>query len=415
MDAKPQPAAGVEKETDDIYFSADEMIDNKDMQTITAVGDVNIIRKDQTLKADKVIYNQKDDIVTAVGNVSIVQADGTVVFSDYVELDDKMTKGHMTDVRIIMKDETRIAASKFRKMANDNKVMENVVYSPCDVCRSKDPLWQIKARKVKHDAKNQDVYYNDAFIEVKGVPVFYTPFLSHPDPSVKRRSGFIAPTIGSSSYLGGYFQPRYFWNISDHEDLLFAPMLSSDKGIVWNGEYRKYFYKGDIDAQGSFLTDEDKDKNRGNLFLKARYEINDFWLADTDINYASDSLYLKDLSLPYKDNAWLTSRIRLQGFDNRNYASAEAYYYKLVSYNQQTFRRPADFLRKHQRCRHLRRLHQNQSRLCFRLPRRRRFHPARFNDKFMGAALHQPLRRKIPHGRFGKVRPLLRRQLYQRR
>lgn len=112
MDAKPQPAAGVEKETDDIYFSADEMIDNKDMQTITAVGDVNIIRKDQTLKADKVIYNQKDDIVTAVGNVSIVQADGTVVFSDYVELDDKMTKGHMTDVRIIMKDETRIAAQQ---------------------------------------------------------------------------------------------------------------------------------------------------------------------------------------------------------------------------------------------------------------------------------------------------------------
>ena len=71
---------GLKKETDDIYFSADEMIDNKDMQTITAVGDVNIIRKDQTLKADKVIYNQKDDIVTAVGNVSIVQADGTVVF-----------------------------------------------------------------------------------------------------------------------------------------------------------------------------------------------------------------------------------------------------------------------------------------------------------------------------------------------
>ena len=333
LDPKPQSDQGIEKETEDIYFSADEMIDNKELQTITAVGDVNIIRKDQTLKADKVIYNQKDDIVTAVGNVSIVQADGTVVFSDYVELDDKMTKGHMTDVRIIMKDETRVAASKFRKMANDDKVMENVVYSPCDVCRNKDPLWQIKARKVKHDAKNQDIYYNDAFIEVKGVPIFYTPFLSHPDPTVKRRSGFVAPTVGSSSYLGGYLQPRYFWNISDHEDLLFAPMLSSDKGIVWNGEYRKYFYDGDIEAQGSVLKDDDKDKTRGNLFLKARYEINDFWLADADINYASDSLYLKDLSLPKKDNTWLTSRLRLQGFDNRNYASVEAYYYKLVSYN----------------------------------------------------------------------------------
>lgn len=331
MDKKPAPS--VEKETEDIYFSANEMENNKELETITALGDVNIIRKDMTLKADKVIYNQKDDIVTAVGNVSIVQADGTVVFSDYVELDDGMTKGHMTDVRIIMRDETRVAASKFRKLANDNKVMENVVYSPCDVCSNKEPLWQIKAKKVKHDAKNQDVYYNDAFIEVKGVPVFYTPFLSHPDPSVKRRSGFVAPTIGSNSYLGGILQPRYFWSISEQEDVLFSPILSSDKGIVWDGQYRKFFPGGDIEAQGSILNDTDDDKTRGNLFLKARYEINDFWLADADINYASDSLYLKDLSLPKKEDAWLTSRIRMQGFDNRNYASVEAYYYKLVSYN----------------------------------------------------------------------------------
>ena len=333
MDNKPQPQKNIEKETEDIYFSADEMIDNKELQTITAIGDVNIIRQDQTLKADKVIYNQKDDIVTAVGNVSIVQADGTVVFSDYVELDDQMTKGHMTDVRIIMKDETRVAAKKFRKLANDNKVMEKVVYSPCDVCRTKEPLWQIKARKVKHDAESQNVYYNDAFLEVKGIPVFYTPFLSHPDPNVKRRSGFIMPSFGSSSYLGGFLQPRYFWNISDNEDLLLSPIFSSDKGVVLDAQYRKYFYNGNIEAQGSILKDEDKDKNRGNLFMKARYEINDFWLADADINYASDSLYLKDLSLPDKDDTWLTSRLRMQGFDNRNYASVEAYYYKLVSYN----------------------------------------------------------------------------------
>lgn len=328
---EPEPQK-VEKEAPDIYFSADEMENNDELQTITAKGDVNIIRENMTLKADKVIYNQKEDIVTAVGDVSIVQPDGSVIFSDYVELSEQMTKGHMTDVRVIMRDETRIAARKFRKMANDNKVMENVVYSPCDVCRNKEPLWQIKARKVKHDAASKDVYYNDAFIEVKGVPVFYTPFLSHPDPTVKRRSGFIAPTIGSNSYIGGYFQPRYFWNISDHEDFLFSPMLSSDKGIVWNGQYRKYVYNGDIDITGSFLHDEDDDRNRGNMFLKGRYEVNDFWLAEADVNYASDSLYLKDLSLPYKDDAWLTSKLSLQGFDNRNYASIEAYYYKLISY-----------------------------------------------------------------------------------
>lgn len=147
MDAKPQPAAGVEKETDDIYFSADEMIDNKDMQTITAVGDVNIIRKDQTLKADKVIYNQKDDIVTAVGNVSIVQADGTVVFSDYVELDDKMTKGHMTDVRIIMKDETRIAASKFRKWPTTTRLWKTSSTRPATSAAAKTRFGRLRRER----------------------------------------------------------------------------------------------------------------------------------------------------------------------------------------------------------------------------------------------------------------------------
>ena len=81
-------------------------------------------------------------------------------------------------------------------MSNKNKIMNNAVYSPCDVCTAKpNPLWQLKARKIKHDAESQNVYYKDAVLEIKGFPVFYTPFLSHPDPNVSRRStacGFTA-------------------------------------------------------------------------------------------------------------------------------------------------------------------------------------------------------------------------------
>ena len=71
-----------------------------------------------------------------------------------------------------------------------------------------------------------------------------------------------------------------------------------------------------------------------------RYEVNDYWVADTDINYASDNAYLKDLSLPKKDDTWLTSRASLQGFDNRNYAALEAYYYKILSYDLRYANRP---------------------------------------------------------------------------
>ena len=330
----------VVEEEQDIYFSANEMQNDQRLQTITAIGDVNIVRDNLTVKADKVIYNQKDDIVTAVGNVVLLNEDGTVVFSDYVVLSDKMQEGEMDNIKIIMKDKSQVAATKVTKFANDDKEMENAVYSPCDVCTGKDPLWQLKAKKIIHDAENKNVYYNHAFLEVKGLPVFYTPFLSHPDPSVKRRSGFLIPNIASSSYLGAAIQPKYFWSISDHEDLFLDPIFSTDKGVILSGKYNKYLYRGELSAEGSFMKDDDKDETRGNIFAKGRYEVNDYWVADMDINYASDRTYLKDMSLDKQDDAWLTSSLKMQGFDNRNYASIESYYYQLLSYDMKEYDEP---------------------------------------------------------------------------
>lgn len=325
----------------DIFFSADEIENDQKLSTITAIGNVNIIRNNLTVQADKIIYDQKDDVITAVGNVVLLEEDGNVVFSDYVRLTDKMSAGEMNNIKVIMKDKSQIAARRGRRMLNDNKVMENAVYSPCDVCEGKSPLWALKARKVRHNAEKQDVYYNDAFLEVKGVPILYTPFMSHPDPSVKRRSGFLTPSIASSSYLGGAIQPKYFWAISDNEDFLFTPTLSTDKGIIWGGTYNKYAYRGHINAEGTFMTDkDDDDQHRGNLNLKGRYEVNDFWLAEADVNYSSDRNYLKDMSLSGQDDAWLTSSLKMQGFDNRNYASIESYYYQLVSYDMKEYDKP---------------------------------------------------------------------------
>ena len=333
--------ANVEEEDQDIYFSADEMQNDQKLETITAIGNVNIIRNNLTLKADKVVYNQKDDIVTAVGNVVLVEEDGNVVFTDYVELTDKMTAGEMQHIKVVMKDKSRMAARRIRRKTNNDKIMDNAVYSPCDICCNKEPLWQLKARKVRHDYDKKDVYYNDAWLEIKGVPVFYTPFLSHPDPTVKRRSGFLPPSISSSSYLGAAIQPRYYWDISEQEDLTFSPILSLDKGLVLGGQYNKFFYRGNLNASGTFLDDkDDKDKYRGNLFLNGRYEVNDYWVADTQINYSSDRTYLKDMSLPMQDDAWLTSHMSLQGFDNRNYASIESYYYQLLSYDLKEYDKP---------------------------------------------------------------------------
>ena len=326
---------------EDIYFDADELQTNEKEKTIEAIGNVEVRRGDLKLLADKLIYNQKTNMISAYGNVVLSEPSGTKIFSDEVDLSDKLTTAEMNQIRVIMRDESKLWAEHFHKKENDNKVMRYVVFTPCDCCEEnvgKAPLWRLRARKVTHDATKKDMNYNDVFLDIKNVPVLYSPFLSHPDPTVKRRSGFMPPKIGSSSYLGGTVQLNYFWDINEHTDMLFSPIFTTDKNIVWGGQYRAFVNNGYIEADGTYLNDDNPARldNRGNMFLAGRYELNDLWVASTRLNYASDSLYLKELSLKNDDEAWLTSDVTFERFDGRDYASVQAYYYKLISYDLRT-------------------------------------------------------------------------------
>ncbi len=328
-------------ETTDIYFSADELQSESKTNLVTASGNVEIIREDLTLRADKVSYDKNNDHISAQGNVILVEKNGNVVFADKINLKEHMQDADVENIKVVLLDKTRMAAQSFHKKADNRKVLRKAVYTPCNVCRTEAPLWQIKAGKVIHNPEDKNIEYQNAFLEIKDIPVLYTPYFSHPDPSVKHRSGFLFPRFMSNNYLGASIQPQYFWDISPQENMIFNPILSTEKGIVYSGIFNKYFYRGELNASGMFLQDRDDDnKNRGNLFLYGRYELNDYWVADTDINYASDHNYLKDMSLPKKDDSWLTSRLRFQAFDYRNYASVESYYYDMLSYNLQKSNRP---------------------------------------------------------------------------
>lgn len=321
--------------TEEINFSADEMVNDEKSGLITALGNVEILYNNMRLKTDKLVYDQNKDIITAIDNVELYTNEGSVIYSDKVSLSEQMTVGQMQNIKVILKDESHIFAKSFSKKNNKTKSMQKATYTPCDMCEGKRPLWSVSARKIQHQEEQQNVYYTDAVIKVKDVPIFYTPFLTHPDPTVKRRSGLLTPGMGSSSYLGAYFQPQYFWAVNDQTNVILSPIFSSDKNIVWGGTYKQYFYSGNTSISGSYLQDDEDNRphNRGNIFAVGRYDINDYWRLTYDLNYVSDYIYLKELSLPYHDDAWLTSRLTFERFDGRDYASVEAYHYKILSYN----------------------------------------------------------------------------------
>ena len=322
-------------DVEEIHFSADELQNDDNADLITAIGNVEVEYNQMHLQADRLTYNQNTDVITAEGNVRLLASDGSIVYSDKVALSDKMSVGEMYKIKALLRDKSHVEASRFRKKDNETKVMYDAVYTACDICEGKSPLWTVKARKVQHNEKTQDMNYTDAVVRIKDVPVFYTPFLTHPDPTVKRRSGLLPPSLGSSNYLDSYVQPRYFWAVDDQTNVVFAPIFSSNKNPVLGGSYEHYFYNAYTNITGSWLRDDGKTrkKNRGNLFASGRYDINDLWRMTYDLQYVSDYIYLKDLNLPNDDDAWLNSHVQFERFSGRNYASIEAFYYKMLSYD----------------------------------------------------------------------------------
>ena len=70
-----------------------------------------------------------------------------------------------------------------------------------------------------HDNKKKTIFYEHAVIKVYDIPIFYVPRLSHPDPSVDRRSGFLPPSITNSKNLGTGISLPYFFAVSKDKNL----------------------------------------------------------------------------------------------------------------------------------------------------------------------------------------------------
>ena len=108
-----------------------------------------------------------------------------------------------------------------------------MVYSTCNLCAkdpTKPPLWQIRALSAVQDLEHKKIEYQDAVLEMYGIPVGYLPYFWHADPSVKRASGLLIPSMGASSHIGAFFAQPYYWVIDDQSDATFTPMITTRAG-----------------------------------------------------------------------------------------------------------------------------------------------------------------------------------------
>lgn len=307
-------------------LSADSMTYDREMGIVVARGNVEIIYGPRSLLANKVTYNQKTDVVTADGNVSMTDETGKVLFGDKIEITGDLKDGVIYNIGLVLEDKSRVAGNGARRSNGVVTEVNHAVYSPCNLCEEDPtaaPLWQIKAVRVVHDSEEKLVTYNNAWLELFGVPVAYTPYLSHPDPTVKRRSGLLAPSFTNSSDLGLQVRAPYFFAIDDHQDATFTPMVSTKGGQGAIGQYRRNFKNGFITADGSFVADDPDRGLRGYVDFESQVHIDKTWRAGLDVETASDDTYTRRYG--FYTEPVLVSRGYMEGFRGQNYQVLNTY------------------------------------------------------------------------------------------
>lgn len=334
-----------------VLLTADSLKHDQSLGLVIAEGNVELSQDGRTLLADLVSYSEKDNRVAASGNVSLMETDGTVIFADYMELTDGMRNGFIRDASFLLSDNSRGVAAYGERRDGNTTVMRKAVYTTCSLCPTdptRAPLWQLKGNKVTHDQQAQQITYNDAIFELFGLPVLYTPYFSHPDPTVNRRSGFLPPTILSSDYLGFAYRQPYYVVIDDYSDLTIAPQYSTDQGGHIYAQYRQRMARGEIDLDGS-ITRSDKfsdsgareqgEATRGHFRANTAFRANDDVTFGANIFRASDQTYISRYDIPEQPYGnSLVSRAYAEAINGRHYAAANAFSFQslLTTVNEDT-------------------------------------------------------------------------------
>ena len=308
-----------------ILLTADEMSYDSERGIVTARGNVEVSHDDRVLIADTMTYNQRTDSLTAMGNVTLMEPTGDVIFAQHMELTGDLKDGIIEDLRIILSDRSRFAANGARRSGGTELEMSRVVYSPCELCPdepTRPPLWQLKAVKVVHDKDRRTIEYSDVWLELAGIPIAYSPYLSHPDPTVKRRSGFLVPSIGGSSDLGLVTRVPYFLNIDPFSDATLTPVYASKEGPLLTGEYRHRLQNGSLDLTAS-ITEDSENEVRGHIKSQGRFDLDDTWRWGFEANRATDDTYLRRYG--FGSESSLTTRVFSEGFRKRNYMAFNGY------------------------------------------------------------------------------------------
>jgi LPS-assembly protein len=273
------------------YYNKEKVISSNQKSTFTD--------KDKNeINVTNFQYDVNKNLFSSVGDIKVIDANkNEYVFKEiYVDTLKRNMIGSDVSVTLDQENFGTTQENDPRFVANDILItkdkseLSKAVFTVCKKRDDKCPPWSIKAKKISHDKIKKTIYYDHATLMVYDVPIFYFPKFFHPDPSVKRQSGFLSPLFSNSNTLGAGFALPYYWAINNDKDLTFTPKIYNNENLLILNEYRQAY-------KNAFLTlDTSYTEGYKNTSLKKTGGSRNHIFADLDINLGKDKDYESNLS-----------------------------------------------------------------------------------------------------------------------
>lgn len=299
-------------------------------------GNVDVTRGGQHMNAQRATYNRMTGDVTASGDVRLRDSE-IIIDAEQAEWSLTRDEGRMLDAEYrIRQMHARGEATHVYRQGTARTDLKNATYTTCPVGSD---AWQLKAADVHLDHVTAVGEARNVVLRMAGMPVFYTPYINFP-LNDERKSGFLIPTIGSSSDTGFDLSTPYYWNIAPNLDATATPRYMSDRGLMLSGQFRYLYEQGEGEMTASFLGSDNlrrlgdelnpnynEDRKLFSWQHDSRFARG--WRSRLDYNYVSDNFYFDDfgtsfnmsrqthlnrlLEAGYRGDIW-DFTARLQGF-----------------------------------------------------------------------------------------------------
>ncbi|WP_167392162.1 LPS-assembly protein LptD [Mesorhizobium sophorae] len=340
-----------------MLLAADTLVYNNDNQTVTAVGGVQIDYGGNRLVAQRVEYNRNTKRMVASGNVEVVNSDGTKINSEHIDITDDFADGFVNALRVETIDKAYFAAESAERMGGVLTTFHNGVYTACEPCEDKPnkaPTWRVKARKIIWNGEKKTVRFENANFEFFGFPLAYLPAFEIADPTVKRKSGFLIPSIVYKSDLGVGVKVPYYFALSPTYDLTVTGTGYTKQGFLGEAEWRQRFNNGQYSLKIAGIQQRDPDafldtdafpataghninsgeagdpnKFRGMMGTQGQFAINPRWNFGWDVLLQTDKNFSNTYGIDRYGSSVHQSSVYLTGLNGRNYFDLRAMHFEV--------------------------------------------------------------------------------------